>query len=96
MTAIVTDTCAGIPPELAEGLQTETVPYYIHRGDETLRDLVDISRQECYEWLPTARDLPTTANPGPGDYLQAFYRLAERMSEIVAITMTSKGSGAYQ
>ena len=96
MTAVVTDTCASIPPELAEGLQIEIVPYYIHRANETLRDLVDISHQEFYEWLPTARELPTTANPGPGDYLQAFERVSERASEIVAVTMTSKGSGAYQ
>ena len=96
MTAIVTDACASIPPELAEGPQIEIVPYYIHRGNESLRDLLDISHQEFYEWLPTARELPTTANPSPGDYLQAFERVAERTSEIVTITMTSKGSGAYQ
>jgi DegV family protein with EDD domain len=96
MTAVVTDTCASIPPELAEGLQIEIVPYYIHREGQTLRDLADISHQEFYEWLPAARELPTTANPGPGDYLRAFQRASERTSEIVAVTMTSKGSGAYQ
>ena len=96
MTAVVTDACASIPPEPAVGLQIEIVPYYIHRGNETLRDLVDISREEFCEWLPTARELPTTANPGPGECLQAFEWVAERTSEMVTITMASKGSGAYQ
>jgi DegV family protein with EDD domain len=96
MIAIVTDSCASIPPDLAESLQIEVVPYYIHRGDETLRDLVDISHAEFFQWLPTAEKLPTTANPGPGDYLEAFRRAAEWADGIVSVQMTSKGSGAHQ
>ncbi len=63
---------------------------------ETLRDLVDIDREAFFEWLPTAEHLPKTANPGPGDYINAFRAVAERGKEIVSIHMTSKGSGAYQ
>ena len=96
MIAIVTDTCASIPRAMVESLQIELVPYYIHRGDESLRDEVDITAEEFYRWLPSATQLPTTANPGPGDYLQAFERVATRASQIVVLTMTSKGSGAYQ
>jgi len=77
-------------------LQIEVVPYYIHREGETLRDMIDISPEEFYRWLPSVQRLPTTANPGPGDYLQAFERAAQRASGIVSIHMTSKGSGAYQ
>ncbi|MGQ9501954.1 MAG: DegV family protein [Anaerolineae bacterium] len=96
MIAVVTDTCASIPQPLVESLQIEIVPYYIHREGETLRDMIDISPEEFYRWLPSAQKLPTTANPGPGDYLQAFERAAQRASGIVSIHMTSKGSGAYQ
>ncbi len=96
MIAVVADTCASIPPDLAESLQIEIVPYYLHRGQETLRDLVDISHDEFFRWLPSAEVLPTTANPGPGDYLNVFSKAAQRADTIVVITMTSKGSGAYQ
>lgn len=96
MIAIVTDTCASIPRSLVESLQIELVPYYIHRGHETLRDEVDVTAEEFYRWLPSATPLPTTANPGPGDYLRAFERVVARASQIVVLTMTSKGSGAYQ
>jgi DegV family protein with EDD domain len=94
--AVVADTCASIPPDLTKSLQIEIVPYYLHRGHETLRDLVDMTHDEFFEWLPTAKVLPTTANPGPGDYLNAFATAAERADGIVSIHMTSKGSGAYQ
>ncbi|MGQ9568860.1 MAG: DegV family protein [Anaerolineae bacterium] len=94
---VVSDTCACLPDELARQLDVEIVPYYIHRGHETLRDLVDIGHEEFYAWLPTATELPKTANPGPGDYLAAFRHAVERGAQaLVVICMTSKGSGAFQ
>ncbi len=96
--AIVTDSCASIPENLLDNLNIAWVPYYIHRGKEVLRDLVTIQRDAFYRWLPTARELPTTASPGPGDYLTVYNHLAQETGadQIVSIHMTSKGSGAYQ
>ena len=95
--AIVTDSTASIPEELIAALQIHWVPYYIHRGTETLRDLQTIQRDAFFKWLPTAAELPRTANPGPGDYVQVYRQLADAGArEIVSIHMTSKGSGAYQ
>jgi DegV family protein with EDD domain len=95
--AILTDSTASIPEDLLEELKIRTVAYYIHRGQEVLRDLVTVQREEFLAWLVTAKFLPTTASPGPGDYCEAYRDLAEGGSdEIVSIHMTSKGSGAYQ
>lgn len=96
--AIVTDSAASIPEALIQSLNIHWVPYYIHRGEQVLRDLVSIQRDAFYQWLPTAKELPKTASPGPGDYVTMYKTLAEQegVSEIVSIHMTSKGSGAYQ
>jgi DegV family protein with EDD domain len=96
--AVVTDSCASIPEPLIEALDINWVAYYIHRGREVLRDLVTVQREEFFRWLPTAKELPTTASPGPGDYLTMYEELASQrgMDEIVSIHMTSVGSGAYQ
>jgi DegV family protein with EDD domain len=95
--AIVTDSTASIPEAILNELNINWVPYYIHRGQEVFRDLVTIQRESFYAWLPTARELPKTANPGPGDYVTIYEKLAkEGVNEIVSIHMTSKGSGAYQ
>jgi DegV family protein with EDD domain len=95
--AVLTDSCASIPENLLTQLNIRTVAYYIHRGQEVLYDLVTVQRQEFLEWLSTAKTLPTTASPGPGDYFTAYQDIASRGSdEIVSIHMTSKGSGAYQ
>lgn len=96
-TAIVTDSTASIPKYLSEELNIHQVAYYIHRGAEVLRDLISIQRPEFLKWLPTAEKLPTTASPGPGDYISIYEKLANQgTAEIISIHMTSKGSGAYQ
>lgn len=96
MIGVLTDTTASIPEKLAQKLGLEIVPYYVHRGLETLRDGIDIEPVEFAEWLKSATRLPTTSNPAPGDYLKGLLHLAERAKDIVVLTMTSKGSGAYQ
>ena len=95
--AIVTDSTACIPNHFLEELKIHTVAYYIHRNNEVLRDLVNIQYQEFLNWLSTAKAIPQTASPGPGDYLSMYENLAERgAQEILSLHMTSKGSGAYQ
>ena len=96
--AIVTDSTACIPQPILEELNIHWLPYYIHRGEETLRDMVTITPAEFYAWLPTAEELPHTAIPGPGEYLAMYQKLAEEtgVQQIASIHMTSKGSGAFQ
>lgn len=93
---ILTDTTASIPQTLLDKLKIEVVPYYVHRGLETLRDMVDVGPEEFAEYLKSATELPTTSNPAPGDYMTGLQKLAQRTREIVVLTMTSKGSGAFQ
>ena len=96
--AVVTDSVASIPELLIEELNIHSVAYYIHRGKEVLRDLVTIQRQEFLDWLVTARTLPTTASPGPGEYLELYEQLVRKqgVDEIASIHISSKTSGAYQ
>jgi DegV family protein with EDD domain len=78
-------------------LDIEIVPYYVHRGTEVIPDVAEgTTREEFFNWMPTTKDLPTSATPGPGNYLDGFRRLAERARDIVTVCMTSVGSGAYQ
>ena len=95
--AIVTDSTASIPEPMLADLQIHTVAYYIHRGQEVLRDLANVQRDEFLRWLMTATSLPTTASPGPGDYVEMYQTLIRRgIRNILSIHMTANGSGAYQ
>jgi DegV family protein with EDD domain len=94
--AIITDSCASLPDGALQQFDITMIPYYIHIGQRSLRDLVDQTQEQFLEYLRSAKELPKTANPGAGDYLKAFLAAAERTSEIVSLHMTSLGSGAYQ
>jgi DegV family protein with EDD domain len=95
--AVVTDSTASIPELLLKELGIYVVAYYIHRGSEVLRDLVTVQRDEFLRWLPSATNLPTTASPGPGDYLEMYRKLiTQGIHQIISIHMTSQGSGAFQ
>lgn len=94
--AVVTDSVASIPQKLIDELNIHFVPYYIHRGTETLRDLVTAKTEDFYEWMKSATELPKTANPSPGEYLEKYIQLAEEgVRDIISIHITSRGSGAY-
>jgi len=95
--AVLTDSVASLPETLLKNLNITTVAYYIHRGEEVLRDLVTIQRDEFLRWMITAKFVPTTASPGPGDYFNAYQRLIEAgHREIISIHMTAKASGGFQ
>ncbi|HUI88586.1 MAG TPA: DegV family protein [Anaerolineales bacterium] len=95
--AVLTDSVASLPEALLKSLNITTVAYYLHRGEEVLRDLVTIQREEFLRWMTTAKFVPTTASPGPGDYFNAYKQLIEKGSrEIISIHMTSKASGGFQ
>jgi len=95
--SIVTDSVASIPETLLKSLKINTVPYFIHWGEDTYRDLFTIQRKSFYMQLAAAKFLPKTANPSPGDYAQIYQEIAQvGTAEIISIHMTSKGSGAYQ
>ena len=96
---VVTDSAASLPEEMYDRYQIIMVPYYVHFAGRVSRDMVDIKQDEFNAYLsglPLEAELPKTANPGPGDYSQAFASAAERAKEIISFHMTSEGSGAYQ
>ncbi len=93
---VVTDSCASLPDAFYDQYGIICVPYYVHIGNKSYRDLVDITRQEFVDHLRTATELPKSANPSSGDYLQAFRTAASRARHIVTICMTAQGSGGYQ
>ena len=95
--AVLTDSTVGLPESILNNLNIKTVAYYIHRGQEVLRDLVTIQREEFLRLMITAKFSPTTASPSPADYLNAYEELAnEGAEEIISIHMSSKVSGGYQ
>jgi DegV family protein with EDD domain len=92
---IVTDSTADIPAELAAKLQIAIVPSYVIFGSESYRDGVELTKEQFYERLSAAREIPTTATPPPAIYEEVYRRLASETKGIVSIHLAANLSGLY-
>ena len=93
--AIVTDSIACLPKELAQRYGIYIIPITLIFEDKTYRDGVDITPSEAYRLLRTAKKLPTTSSPSPGDYLEAYRELSRHASSILCITLPQKVSMGF-
>jgi DegV family protein with EDD domain len=94
--AIVTDSVADLPPQVAEEFGITVVPLVVRFGTELYRDSLDLSPDQFYEKLRTSKVLPATSVPPPGAFADAYNKLAEKTNEIAVISLTSKLSATYQ
>jgi DegV family protein with EDD domain len=94
--AVVVDSTSDLPVAERDRLGITVVPLNVHFGDTVLRDNVDITPSQFLERLGTSRQLPTTSQPSPALFEDAFRSLAEHHDAVVAITLSSKLSGTYQ
>ena len=94
--AVVTDSIADLPPEVAEEFGITVVPIVVRFGDALYRDGLDISPDEFYERLRGNKALPATSVPAPAAFADVYDKLAEKASEIVTISVTARLSGTYQ
>jgi DegV family protein with EDD domain len=94
MIAVVADSAANLPPEVAEAHGISIVPMVVHVGAQTFRDGIDLSPGELYARLAAGDGPATTATPSPADFLAAYR--AAGAEEIVCVTVASSMSSAHQ
>jgi DegV family protein with EDD domain len=92
--AVVADSAANLPPEVAAELGIVVVPMYVHLGDAVFRDGVDLSPRDLYERLAASGVAATTSTPAPADFLAAFRDAGS--DEIVCVTVAASMSSSHQ
>lgn len=91
--AIVTDSSAALPKELAQENDIHVIPMYISFGHQPLRDGVDLTLTEFYLRLRAASTPPRTSQPSAGDFVDLYRRLSESAEAIVSIHISKELSG---
>jgi DegV family protein with EDD domain len=94
--AIVTDSTADLPPGLAASRSITVVPLTLNLDGQSLLDGVDIRPDEFYRRLRTASTHPTTSQPSPGRFAEAFGSLLQDHRAVVSIHISQKLSGTYE
>ncbi len=83
--AVVTDSTADLPGDWRDRYDIEVVPLKVIFGAETFRDGVDMNNQEFFARLATSSKLPTTSAPSPGEFAEAYQRLARDHDGCISI-----------
>lgn len=94
--SVVTDSTAEIPLERAQELGLTVVPLNIHFGAEVFQDQVDLSTDEFFQRLETARTPPRTSEPSPGLFHSVYERLAAQSRDILSIHISSDLSKTHE
>jgi fatty acid kinase fatty acid binding subunit len=93
--AIVTDSTADLPAQLVKTRGITVVPLTLNFEGRSLLDGVEIRPSEFYRKLPNATTHPTTSQPSPGRFAEAYADLLNGHSEVVSIHISEKLSGTY-
>ncbi len=93
---VITDSTSDMSPETLRRLNVTVVPLMVLMGDESFRDGIDITSRDFYQRLPTLSKLPTTSQPSPGMFMQAFEEATRDGSPVISLHISSKLSGTCE
>jgi DegV family protein with EDD domain len=93
--AIVTDSTSDLPPDLAASHSITVVPLTLNFDGQSLLDGVDIRPDEFYRRLPGVATHPTTSQPSPGRFAEAYSALLADHDSVISIHISEKLSGTY-
>ncbi len=95
--ALITDSTCDIPAEWVKQYDIQVVPLTIVMKGQTYTDGVDITPIEFYERLVAENIRPTTSQPTPQLFLDAYQRAAESGAEqAMVVTISSAMSGTIE
>ena len=94
--AVVSDTTHYLPPEIVKARRIHEVSLYVTFGGQQVRES-EIMRDtdRFYDAMRTAKELPTTSQPSPGDFLAVWEPLLRDGQDIVSVHISAGISGTY-
>lgn len=92
MIKIVTDTTCAMTLDEYGKYGIIAVPLYVRQGEDTQRELFDISYDQFYKSQRTGTKF-TTSQPDPNSFLEVFRPIVEAGDEIICVTLSGKISG---
>ncbi len=93
---IVTDSTADLPEEIIQELGITVVPLIVRFGAEALREGGNITNAEFYHRLTVDPNHPSTSQPSPGEFVEAYQGIAADADEIISIHLSSDLSGTVE
>ncbi|HEX2450675.1 MAG TPA: DegV family protein [Gemmatimonadales bacterium] len=93
---VVTDSSSDLPDGVLDRHHIAMVPLQVMFGDATFRDRVELRPDEFYRRLRGAKELPTTSQPTPAEFVRVLRDAREQADEVVAVLLSAGLSGTWQ
>lgn len=72
------------------------LPLYVNLDGKFLKDRLEISPEDFYDWIKTHNKLPKTSMPSPGDINELLEKIkADGYNKVISINIGNKFSGTY-
>lgn len=95
--AVVTDSTADLPADLAEERNIRVVPMSVTFGRDTYISRITISDEDFFDRLATSSVLPTTSQPAPRWFEEAYLDARDDgCAGVVSIHLSGKLSGTVE
>jgi len=94
--ALVTDSTADLPEEVAFRLGVVAVPLTLTLGEESYLDGVDITADAFIARVSRGEGVPHSSQPAVNDFVQTYRRLLEYREGVVSVHIAGAMSGTVQ
>ena len=93
--AVVTDTASDLSDAVLDRHHIALVPLQVSFGGESYRDRLELRPEEFYRRLREARDLPTTSQPAPAEFVRILRDARAEADEVVGVLLGGNLSGTF-
>jgi len=90
---VIIDSTVYMPEKYLKDLDMDVIPLHVIWGEEIFSDGVDITPEEFYRRLPSAKVMPTTSQPSPKEFMAYYEKYLAEGRDILSIHISSKMSG---
>lgn len=96
MIRIITDSAADFEPQELKKLNISCIPLSVQFGEVDYQENVNLTKNQFYDLLLRAENLPKTSQAAPQILLDLFEDAVNAGDEIIYFTLSSALSGTYQ
>lgn len=92
---VVTDSTADISADMASERGIDIVPLSVTIAGETMPDGT-LTQDEFFARMAKAPELPSTSQPSPGAFVQAYEKALASAEQVISVHISSKLSGTFE
>ncbi len=91
---VITDSTCGLNREEQNKLSVDMVSLYVNKEEKYFK-ATEITRQEYYSELETAKKIPTTSQPNPQDFQEVYEKRAAKYDTLIVPVISQALSGTF-